>query len=98
MTRADWQQIAEERLLAAQALLAANHWPSAYYLAGYAAECGLKPCIVARVAMAPEVIFLEKRYSEQCWTHEIETLVKLAGLEAIRPLTRPRMSCWGQIG
>jgi hypothetical protein len=42
MTRADWQQIAEERLLATQALLAAHNWPSAYYLAGYAVECGLK--------------------------------------------------------
>jgi hypothetical protein len=30
------------------------------------------------------VIFLEKRFSEKCWTHEIEDLVKLAGLEAVR--------------
>lgn len=84
MTRADWQQIAEERLLAADALLAAHMWPSVYYLAGYAVECGLKSCILARVATAPEVIFLEKRFSEKCWTHEIEELVKLAGLEATR--------------
>lgn len=82
MTRADWQQIAEERLLAAQALLAAHNWPSAYYLAGYAIECGLKSCILAQ--LAPEVIFLEKRFSEKCWTHEIEELVKLAALEAPR--------------
>jgi HEPN domain-containing protein len=84
VTRADWQQIAEERLLAAQALLAAHNWSSAYYLAGYAIECGLKSCILARLASAPELIFLEKRFSEKCWTHEIEELVKLAGLEAAR--------------
>jgi len=84
MTRADWQQIAEERLIAVQTLLAAHNWPSAYYLAGYAVECGLKSCVLAHVVMAPEVIFLEKRYSEKCWTHEIEELVKLAGLEAAR--------------
>ena len=84
MTRADWQQIAEERLFAVQALLASNNWPSAYYLAGYAVECGLKSCILARVVSAPEVIFLEKRFSEKCWTHEIEDLVKLAGLESAR--------------
>jgi hypothetical protein len=64
--------------------LAAHNWPSAYYLAGYAVECGLKSCILARVAIAPEVIFLEKRFSEKCWTHEIEELVKLSGLEATR--------------
>jgi HEPN domain-containing protein len=84
MTRADWQQIAEERLFATQALLAAHNWPSAYYLAGYAVECGLKSCILARVAIVPEIIFLEKRFSEKCWTHEIEELMKLAALEAIR--------------
>jgi HEPN domain-containing protein len=84
VTRADWQHIAEERLLAAQALRAAQKWPSAYYLAGYAVECGLKSCILARVSTAPEVIFVEKRFSEKCWTHEIEELVKLAGLEGAR--------------
>lgn len=41
MTRADWQQIAEERLLAVQTLLAGQHWPSAYYLSGYTANPGL---------------------------------------------------------
>ena len=84
MTRADWQQIAEERLVAAQALLAARNWSSAYYLAGYAVEGGLKSCILVRVAASPEVIFIEKRFSEKCWTHEIEELVKLAGLESTR--------------
>lgn len=84
MTRADWQQIAEERLLATQALLTAQSWASAYYMAGYAVECGLKSCVLARVAAAPEVIFLERRFSERCWTHDIEELVRLAGLEAVR--------------
>lgn len=87
MNRVDWQQIAEEKLLAANALLAASQWPSAYYLAGYAIECGLKSCILARLAGSPEVIFEEnrgKRYSEKCWTHNIEDLVDLAGLKPDR--------------
>jgi hypothetical protein len=84
VTRADWQQIAEERLLAAGALLAAHLWPSAYYLAGYAVECGLKSCILARLAAAPEVIFITRKFSEDCWVHDIEKLVRLAGLEAVR--------------
>ena len=56
VTRADWQQIAEEQLLAAQALLAAQCWASAYYLAGYAAECGLKSCVLVRLAMSPDLM------------------------------------------
>ena len=86
MTRADWQQIAEERLLAAQALLAARLWASAYYLAGYAVESGLKSCILVHVAAVPEVLFQEggNKFSADCWTHEIEKLVRLAGLETVR--------------
>ena len=84
MTRADWQEIAEEKLLAVPALLSAGNWPSAYYLAGYAVESGLKACIIAFVATNPEVIFLDKRFSERCWTHGIEELVKLARLDTAR--------------
>ena len=86
MTRADWQQIAEERLLAAQALLAAAQWSSAFYLAGYAVECGLKSCVVARIAKTPEVVFQEggNKFSADCWTHDIPKLVKLADLEGNR--------------
>lgn len=80
MNQADWQQIAEEKLLAADALLAASQWPAAYYLAGYAIECGLKSCILVRLAGSPEVIFESRRYSEKCWTHNINELVDLAGL------------------
>ncbi len=84
MTRADWQQIAEERLLAAQALLAARLWASAYYLAGYAVEAGLKSCILVRVVAFPGLLFQDggNKYSAECWTHDIDKLVKLAGLEA----------------
>ena len=86
MTRADWQEIAEERLLAAQALLAAQQWASAYYLAGYAVEGGLKSCILVRMTTAPEVLFQEggNKFSGDCWSHDVEKLVKLAGLESIR--------------
>ncbi len=86
MTRADWQQIAEERLLAAEALLAAQRWASAYYLAGYAVESGLKSCILVRITANPEVLFQEggNKFSADCWTHDIEKLVKVAGVESVR--------------
>jgi HEPN domain-containing protein len=84
VNRIEWQQIAERWLIDAKRLLDDHRWAAAYYLAGYAVECGLKACILARVAGAPEVIFDDRRFSEKCWTHSIPELVKLADLEATR--------------
>src|SRR5882762_290845 len=83
VNRAHWQVLAEERILAAQALLAAQQWSSAYYLAGYAVEFGLKSCILVHVANTG-VIFKEKKFSEQCWSHNIEDLVNLANLKSVQ--------------
>lgn len=84
MNRAAWQQLAEERLRDAEALLNAQRWSAAYYLAGYAVECALKSCILVRVAAGPEVLFEDKRFSTNCWTHDIGELLKLADLESVR--------------
>jgi HEPN domain-containing protein len=81
MTRAKWQRLAQERLLDAKALLQAKRWTGAYYLAGYAVECGLKSCIIAFLMKTDQ--FPERRFSEQCWTHDLERLLGLAGLEAV---------------
>ena len=69
------------RLVDAKSLLDGHRWSAAYYVAGYAVECGLKACVLARLTAVPEVIFDNKRFSESCWTHSILELVKLAGLE-----------------
>jgi HEPN domain-containing protein len=84
MKRDEWQRLAERWLSDAKNLLDNHRWSTAYYTAGYAVECGLKACIVARVAAAPEVIFADRRFSEKCWTHTFEELVKLADLVAAR--------------
>lgn len=84
MTRTEWQQLAERWLPAAKALLDNRQWSAAYYLAGYAVECGLKSCVLARVAVKPELIFADKDYQKNCWTHDVVRLVKLADLEAAR--------------
>lgn len=81
LTRAEWQKLAEAHLVAAQALIAAGCWADAYYLAGYVVECGLKACIVKRVAAEPELIFDEKRFSDKCWSHDFAELVDQAGLK-----------------
>jgi len=85
-TRAEGQQLAEDRILDAQAHLApgVGRWSAAYYLVGYAVECGLKSCVLVRVAAHPEVIYQERRFSQDAWTHDIETLVAAAGLKTDR--------------
>lgn len=49
MNRIELQQLASDRILDAEALLAARRWSGAYYLGGYAVECGLKSCVLAYV-------------------------------------------------
>jgi hypothetical protein len=84
MTRIEWQQLAERWLVDARRLLDDHRWSAAYYLAGYAVECGLKSCVLVRIAASPEVIFDDRKYSEKCWTHSLLELVRLADLEAAR--------------
>jgi hypothetical protein len=57
-------------------------WAGAYYVAGYAVECGLKSCIIVYSMKTDE--FPEKRFSERCWTNDLEGLLALAGLEVGR--------------
>lgn len=84
MTRAEWQRMAGERVRDAGALLKARRWSAAYYLAGYAVECGLKACVVAYLKKHVEVIFRERRFSEKCWTHDYDELLRLAQFMARR--------------
>jgi len=80
LTRTDFQQLADTRIAEAGLLLANCMWDGAYYLAGYAVECALKACIMAYVERTG-IIFEDKKYSEKCWTHDVEVLVVLADLE-----------------
>ncbi len=83
MNRIQLQQLAEDRIIDAQVLLAAGRWSGGYYVAGYAVERGLKACVLAHITNTG-VIFQDRKYGEKCWTHRPEELVKLADLEAIR--------------
>jgi hypothetical protein len=82
LTRAEFQRLANDWIADAKALLAARRWGAAYYVAGYAVECGLKSCILVRLAGKVEIIFEDRRYLEKCWTHDLNQLLELAGLEA----------------
>jgi HEPN domain-containing protein len=79
--RIDLQNLANERIAEAKILFDAGKWSGAYYLAGYAVECGLKACI-ARLTKPDE--FPDKNFGAKCWVHDIEQLVELAGLRTKR--------------
>ncbi len=84
MNRAELQQLADDRVLDATALLDAGRWSGAYYLAGYAVECGLKSCVIAFITLHPEIIIEARKFSEKCWTHNLEDLIVIADLKTSR--------------
>ena len=80
MNKAQLRQLADDRISDASCLIAGGRWSGAFYLAGYAVECGLKACIMAYVE-ASGAIFQDRKYSEKCWTHDLEELLALANLK-----------------
>ncbi len=85
MNRVQARQLAEAWVIDAKALLDARRWHAAYYLVGYAVECGLKACVLAYIDNTG-IIFQDRKFAEKCFTHDIEALVKAADLETTRRL------------
>ena len=81
MNRTQFQDLAEERAHDAEALLKAGQWSGAYYLAGYAIECSLKACIAKMTNIHD---YPNKEFAQKCYTHKIESLVEIAGLDLLR--------------
>jgi HEPN domain-containing protein len=98
ITRTGFQNLAHEKLDEAKILLDAGKWTGAYYLAGYAVECGLKACI-AKLFRSDE--FPEKSFSDKCYIHDIKKLIELAGLkpnwEADRKANKILYGTWGVV-
>jgi hypothetical protein len=79
LNRAELQKMTEERIKDARVLLQGKRWSYAYYVTGYAVECGLKSCVLAQMIHTGWV-FQEKVKVEECLTHEFGKLVQIAGL------------------
>lgn len=77
MNRADFQELAQLRLKEAKLLLDADAYDGAYYLAGYAVECGLKACIAKRTKQHD---FPDKKTVNDSYTHALLTLLSVSGL------------------
>jgi len=83
VNRTELQSLSSQRIQDALSLLNSQCWSGAYYLAGYSLECGLKSCVLAFVERTG-IIFEDKKFAGNCWTHDLEILVKQAGLKAER--------------
>jgi hypothetical protein len=78
MTRTEFQRLAEVRVRDAEVLVTAQRWDAAYYLAGYAVECGLKACI-AKVFKQDDIP--EWSFVKNIFVHDLAKLFELAGLQ-----------------
>jgi HEPN domain-containing protein len=78
VNRKDLQELSRVRAKEAKALLDAGLYDGAFYLAGYAVECALKACIAKRTARHE---FPDKDRVNKSYTHKLDDLIKLAGLE-----------------
>jgi len=78
MNRYDLRELARQRVREARQLLRARAPSGAYYLAGYAVECGLKACIARRTQRYE---FPSRHTVNESHTHDLEKLLRLAGLE-----------------
>jgi hypothetical protein len=81
-TKADFQELAGDRLVEAKALLDLGKWDGAYYLAGYAVELALKACII-KMLMETDA-FPNRKFSDDCYIHDVKRLLELAKLEGPR--------------
>ena len=76
MNRTDLQVLADIRVADAEALLEAGRWAAAYYLVGYAVECGLKACAARRIR---EHDVPERSFVNGFYTHRFDELLRISG-------------------
>lgn len=75
LTRKDFQKLALSRIADAECLLRNRRYAGAYYLAGYAVECGLKACISKQTRRHS---FPNKAKVDKMYKHDLPALATLA--------------------
>lgn len=81
MNRTHLQQLTRLRLKEAKLLLNSRNYSGAYYLAGYSIEYALKACISKKIRQKE---IPDKKFINDCYTHNLRDLVILADLENYR--------------
>jgi hypothetical protein len=80
MSRRGLQALTRDRLADSRALLRAQRYGAAYYMAGYSVECGLKACIAKRINRHD---FPDRKLVENSYTHDLVKLVGMANLKGV---------------
>jgi HEPN domain-containing protein len=78
VNRADFQDLADSRIAEAKWLITGGMYESAFYMAGYAVECGLKACIAK---LTNQFDFPPRNTQRDCYTHDFAVLLETAQLE-----------------
>ena len=79
LTRRGFQRLADLRAKEAGVLARNGCEKGAYYLAGYAVECGLKACIAKKTKR--HQFPPDRKYVNDVYSHELKTLLQKAELE-----------------
>jgi HEPN domain-containing protein len=88
VNRTDLQQLAESRLEDARVLFQQGGFAAAYYLCGYAVECGLKACIARQILQHEYPP--RRTFSAELFSHKFKELVPLARLSPALVIERQR--------
>jgi hypothetical protein len=80
VNRKDFKDISAIRLKEATILLSNRQYSGSFYLCGYAIECALKACIAKQVKRFD---FPDKKTVNDSYTHDLQNLVRLAGLKSV---------------
>jgi hypothetical protein len=79
MNRNDFQQLTEDHLRHAKALLDAELYSGAYYICGYAVECALKACICSRTNQFD--FYAHPEIARKAWSQKFANLIDVSGLK-----------------
>ena len=78
MNRGNLQLLAERRVEDSRILFHVGRFAAAYYLLGYAVECGLKACVAKQTK---EHDFPDKQLVLDSYTHDLEQLLQISGVK-----------------
>jgi len=77
MNRTDLQRLTRLRLREAKVLFDNRRYEGAYYLLGYALECGIKAYIAKQTKRYD---FPDKKFVNDIYTHDLNKLLSVSGL------------------
>ena len=80
LNQANLRRMTEERIKDAASLIKGRRWSFAYYVAGYAVECAIKSCLLARMINTGWIFDEETKKIDDCRTHDFLKLISIAGL------------------